>query len=125
LITWPRQAFLSASHAMKHLRFRPELTALFVACITPLAHAADGAALFKQHCALCHGKDGKANTPVARKFGAKDLSLSKTEDAEVTRQIREGKRDDKGKQLMPPFGEKLSAEDITALVGTVKAFRQP
>jgi mono/diheme cytochrome c family protein len=89
------------------------------------ALAADGTALFKQHCALCHGKDGTANTPVAKKFGAKDLSLSKTEDAEITRQIREGKRDDKGKQLMPPFAEKLSAEDFTALVGAVKAFRQP
>jgi cytochrome c551/c552 len=89
------------------------------------ASAADSTALFKQHSALCHGKDGKANTPAAKKFGAKDLSLSKTEDAEITRQIREGKRDDKGKQLMPPFGEKLLAEDITALVGAVKAFRQP
>jgi mono/diheme cytochrome c family protein len=88
------------------------------------ALAADGAALFKQHCALCHGKDGKANTPVARKFGAKDLSVSKTTDEEIERQIREGRRDDKGKQLMPPFGEKLSAEDVTALAATVKAFRQ-
>ncbi len=110
---------------MKQLRIGLGLTALFAALAAPLAHAADGPALFKQNCALCHGKDGKANTPVARKFGAKDLSVSKTEDAEIARQIRDGKRDDKGKQLMPPFGEKLSAEDITALVGTVKAFRQP
>lgn len=95
-----------------------------VSATAPLAHAADGAALFKQHCALCHGKDGTANTPAAKKFGAKDLSASKTEDAEITRQIREGKRDDKGKQLMPPFGEKLSAEDIASLAETVKAFRK-
>lgn len=87
--------------------------------------AADGAALFKQHCALCHGKDGKADTPAAKKFGAKDLSASKTEDAEIIRQIREGKRDDKGKQLMPGFGEKLSADDVTALLEKVKSFRQP
>ncbi len=101
------------------------LLPVIAACVVSDLAAADGAALFKQHCALCHGKDGKANTPVAKKFGAKNLSLSKTEDAEITRQIREGKRDEKGKQLMPPFGEKLSAEDITALVGAVKAFRQP
>ena len=87
--------------------------------------AADGAALFKQHCALCHGKDGKADTPAAKKFGAKDLSASKTEDAEIIRQIREGKRDDKGKQLMPAFGEKLSADDVTALLEKVKSFRKP
>ena len=87
--------------------------------------AADGAALFKQHCALCHGKDGKADTPAAKKFGAKDLSASKAEDAEIIRQIREGKRDDKGKQLMPAFGEKLSADDVAALLEKVKSFRTP
>ena len=101
------------------------LLLVIAACGGSALDASDGPALFKQHCALCHGKDGKANTPAAKKFGAKDLSASKTEDAEITRQIREGKRDEKGKQLMPPFAEKLSAEDITALVGTVKAFRQP
>jgi mono/diheme cytochrome c family protein len=114
-----------ARPAMKRLSVYLSLPALLATASAQFAHAADGAALFKQHCALCHGKDGKANTPVAKKFGAKDLSASKTEDAEITRQIREGKRDEKGKQLMPPFAEKLSAEDITALVGTVKAFRQP
>jgi mono/diheme cytochrome c family protein len=104
---------------MKPLRQILLVSALLAARMVTV-RAADGADLFKQHCALCHGKDGKANTPVAKKFGAKDLSLSKTEDAEITRQVREGKRDEKGKQLMPPF-----AEDITALVGAVKAFRQP
>lgn len=100
------------------------LVALLTVAGAYSASAADGAALFKQHCTLCHGKDGKANTPAAKKFGAKDLSVSKTEDAEILRQIREGKRDDKGKQLMPPFGEKLAAEDVAALAETVKAFRK-
>jgi mono/diheme cytochrome c family protein len=85
--------------------------------------AAEGATLFKQHCALCHGKDGKANTPIAKKLGVKDLTVSKTADAEIERQIREGKLDDKGKVLMPAFAQKLSKEDITALLGTVKSFR--
>ncbi len=101
---------------------------MILAAVCPASaslQAADGAALFKQHCALCHGKDGRADTPAAKKFGAKDLSASKTEDAEISRQIREGKRDDKGKQLMPPFAEKLSAEDVSALVDKVKAFRKP
>ena len=100
------------------------LFALLCFASNTAVNAADGAALFKQHCALCHGKDGKADTPAAKKFGAKDLSASKTEDAEITRQIREGKRDDKGKQLMPAFGEKLSADDVAALVNKVKAFRK-
>lgn len=100
------------------------LVPIIAVCVGSALGASGGAALFKQHCALCHGKDGKADTPVARKFGAKDLSLSKTTDEEIERQIREGRRDDKGKQLMPPFGEKLSAEDVTALAATVKAFRK-
>lgn len=96
---------------------------ILLLAMSATATAADGAALFKQHCALCHGKEGKADTPAAKKFGAKDLSVSQTEDAEIARQIREGRRDDKGKQLMPAFGEKLSAEDVTALVDKVKSFR--
>lgn len=104
----------------------PAITLAVLLCLagSTTVGAADGPTLFKQHCALCHGKDGKADTPAAKKFGAKDLSASKTEDTEITRQIHEGKRDDKGKQLMPGFAEKLSAEDIVALVGQVKSFRK-
>ena len=46
--------------------------------------ADDAAAyLYNKECAGCHGKDGKGKTPTGRKVGAKDLTLSKSTDAEM------------------------------------------
>jgi mono/diheme cytochrome c family protein len=73
---------------------------------------------------MCHGKDGKAGTPAGRKIGAKDLSLSKLTDAEIEHQVREGAHNTHGAPTMPPFKEKLSAEEIQALLPVVKGFRK-
>lgn len=86
-------------------------------------HAASGNELFAKHCASCHGKDGKAQTPAARKLGVKDLTQSKAADGEVEKQIIYGKKDDRGKMKMPPFKDKLSAEEISSLVVLVKGLR--
>lgn len=90
---------------------------------TSLAARADAKTLFKTHCASCHGPDGKARTPVARKLGVKDLTESKTADDEIERQILEGTKDKQGNQRMPPFKQKLSADDVKVLVGWVKSLR--
>jgi len=80
--------------------------------------------LFARNCASCHGKDGRAQTPIARKLGVKDLTQSKLTEAEIEKQIVEGKRDDHGKEKMPSFKVKLSAEEIRSLVKVVKDFRK-
>lgn len=70
---------------------------------TQQATAADGAAVFRQYCATCHGADGKLGLN-----GAGDLSKSVlTIEARVT-QIS------KGKNMMPAFEETLSPEEIQA-----------
>ena len=38
------------------------------------AFGADGAALWAQNCASCHGKDGSGNTTMGKKLGLKDYS---------------------------------------------------
>ena len=87
--------------------------------------AASAGELFTMHCVPCHGKDGKAQTPVARKLGVKDLTQSKATDGEMEKQITEGKKDDRGNQKMPPFKDKLSPEEIKSLIMLVKNFRKP
>src|SRR5438093_11489680 len=82
--------------------------------------AADGEELFAKNCALCHGKDGKAQTPIARKLGVKDLTQSKLTEAEIKKQIVEGKRDEHGKEKMPAFKSKLSEDEIKSIVTVVK-----
>ena len=71
-------------------------------------------ALFKQYCAKCHGEDGKASTPkgkqlMARDFTDAEFQAGKT-DAKLVKTVTEGDED------MPPFGKKLSKEQIDSLV---------
>ena len=103
------------------------LRRLLAACVlATVAWSAepDGAALFEQHCIPCHGPDGRARTPAARKLGAKDLTESRIPDIEITRQITEGRKDTGGKEKMPPFREKLTDPEIAALVAFVKSLRK-
>src|SRR6266498_2569805 len=100
------------------------LTVALVFGYLPLSVAAEGKELFAKQCASCHGPDGKAQTPIARKLGVKDLTQSKLTEAEIEKQIVEGKRDDHGKEKMPSFKAKLSAEEIRSLVKVVKDFRK-
>ena len=89
-----------------------------------MAADAGGKAIFEKSCVSCHGKDGKAQTPVARKLGVKDLTQSKLADGEMEKQLTDGKKDDRGNQKMPPFKGKLSPEEIKSLIELVKRLRK-
>ena len=94
--------------------------ALFVfVTVVPEAFAADGAALYKGKCAACHGADGAGKTKMGEKLALKDLAsaeVQKISDADMSKLITDGK------EKMPGFGKKLSAEEITALVAHVRTF---
>lgn len=105
------------------LRIWP-LVALCTLGTVAIAAEPDGAALFEQHCIPCHGPDGRARTPAARKLGAKDLTESRLADPEITRQIVGGLKDKSGKERMPSFREKLTDPEVAALVGFVKSLRK-
>lgn len=71
-------------------------------------------ALFKEYCAKCHGEDGTANTPKGRQLMAQDFTdpewqADKT-DAKLIKQVSDGGEE------MPPFGKKLTKEQIESLV---------
>src|SRR4051794_38185162 len=82
----------------------------------PKASAADAAADFKAKCQMCHGADGKG-TPTGTKMGAHDWhspEVTKMTDAQLTETI------EKGKNKMPAYTGKLSADQIKALAAYVK-----
>jgi mono/diheme cytochrome c family protein len=82
------------------------------------AFAADGAALWAQNCASCHGKDGSGNTTMGKKLGVKDYSKSQSfSDAEAANVIKNGK----GK--MKAY-KQLSDADVKALVAYVRSLKK-
>ena len=97
-------------------------TSLFLAFILAsagAASAADGAALWSQHCASCHGKDGSGATTMGKKLGVKDYTKDQGfSDAEAEKVIKEGKDKMKG------FKAKLSDADVKALIAYVRGLKK-
>ena len=82
---------------------------------------ADGAALYKSKCALCHGADGAGQTPMGKNMKLRDLrsaDVQKQTDAELAKWIADGK----GK--MPAYKSKMSAEEINALVAFIRTLKK-
>lgn len=100
----------------------PWLAVLVAAAAAPTAPSARGN--FEKHCASCHGKDGRGQTRLGRKSGAKDLTdkaaQAKLTDEDAFQGIKFGRKNSKGEEKMDPFGKELSDAEITALVAYVR-----
>jgi mono/diheme cytochrome c family protein len=74
--------------------------------------------VFKSKCAMCHGSaaEGKEqrHTPPMKTKASKPVE-------ELTKQIEDG--NDKQTPKMPPFKDKLTPEQIKALVDEIKALK--
>ena len=81
----------------------------------------DGASLYGSKCAICHGRNG-AGTSAWKSKGQPDLSAAEWQKSHSDAQIAERIKHGKGK--MPSFGNKLSEEDVVALVKQVRNFRK-
>lgn len=84
--------------------------------------------IYSEHCASCHGRDGKAQTRLGRKSGAKDLTdkkaMARLTDEDIAKTIRLGRKNAQGEELMEPFGRTLSEPQIAALVPLVRSYSQ-
>jgi len=85
------------------------------------AITADGSALYASKCVICHAKNG-AGTAAWRAKGQPDLSTAEWQKTHSDEQIATRIREGKGK--MPGFGNKLSDEEIKALVRQVRTLRR-
>ena len=91
------------------------------------ARAADAKALYAKDCAKCHGEDGKGETKMGKKLGAKDYTDAKVQaelkDDAAFKAIKEGLKDKDGKILMKP-SEGASDQDIKDLVAYMRTFKK-
>ena len=93
--------------------------AAIVVASSGAAFGADASALWGQHCASCHGKDGSGNTMRGKKLGLKDYTKDQSfSDAEAANVIKNGK----GK--MKAYKDKLSDADVKALVAYVRGLKK-
>jgi cytochrome c6 len=91
---------------------------LVMALALPVLAMADGASLFKQRCAPCHGPDGKGQTPAGKSLKARDLTSAEAQkltDAEIAKSLTDGK----GK--MP--ASKLSPADMKLVIAFVRTLK--
>src|SRR5687767_15300713 len=88
-------------------------------------YGADAKANYDKHCAKCHGPDGKGQTKMGKQSGAKDYTDPKVQaeikDENGIKAIKEGLKVN-GKEVMKPSGDKLSDEEIKALMAYVRTF---
>jgi mono/diheme cytochrome c family protein len=82
---------------------------------------ADGAAIFKSKCAVCHGPDGKGQTPVGKALKARNLGsaeVQKQADAALSKTVAEGK------EKMPAYKSSLTADNIKQVVAHIRTFKK-
>jgi cytochrome c6 len=101
------------------------LTCLAVTALS--AQAEDAKTNYEKGCQKCHGAEGKGETKMGKKLGAKDYSDAKVQaaltDEAAFKAIKEGFKDKEGTVLMKP-SEGLSDDDIKALVAHLRKFKK-
>ena len=122
-MTRPTGRALAAARLAGALGLLAGALALLGGCDQLFPHRSPGERLYLDNCADCHGVDGRGNT--VREMGQPYADLTDDvwkfggDDTSVANAIREGSFG-----LMPGFQEKLSDQQIQALVSYLKVLRK-
>ncbi len=108
---------------MKNLLMKASVMVLVAALAVPVVTFASdsGGDLYNTKCATCHGKDGAGQTPMGKSMKLRDLGsadVQKQSDAELTTIV------EKGKGKMPPFGGKLTADQVKEVVKYLRSLKK-
>ena len=111
----------------KHIVKTALVSVVLLSMLGSRARAAETKELWDKTCASCHGKDGRGDTKMGKKVDVKDYTDPKFQaefkDEKAIKTIKEG-INEKGKERMKPYGDKLSDEEIKALVAHIRTFKK-
>lgn len=103
------------------------LLTLILASAACSLHGADASANWKEHCAKCHGDDGKGDTKMGKKLSIADLTDAKVQakftDDQAFKAMKSGLTDSKGKVTMKAI-EGVADDDMKALVAHVRSLKK-
>ncbi len=103
------------------------LAVALCAAVAVSAKAADAKENWTSHCAKCHGEDGKGQTRMGKKAGCKDYSSAAVQaemkDDKAFKALKEGVKEG-DKEVMKPFSDKLSDDEIKALVAHMRTLKK-
>ena len=106
-------------------------TTLLVGAALSLATVASAATAQENwdlHCAKCHSADGSGTTKTGLKLKLKDYTKAEAQalftDAQALEAIRDGVKNEAGKMTMNPYAEKLTPEEMQALVPFVRGLKK-
>jgi len=103
------------------------LTLVSIGVGIAVASAADAKENWENHCAKCHGSDGKGKTKMGQKLKVKDYTdpkvQEKLKDEEMIKITKEGVKEG-DKTLMKGFADELSDAEIKALVEYIRKFKK-
>ena len=128
---YPRFVRLLTTQITKNSQTMKKLITLTVAILAGMAfsaNAADAKALYEnKKCVQCHGADGKGDTKMGKKAGCKDLTDAKVQaelkDDKAFKSVKDGMKDG-DKEIMKSFADKLSDDEIKALIAHVRSFKK-
>jgi mono/diheme cytochrome c family protein len=103
---------------------KPLLALTFSLALAASFAKADPVEVYAHHCASCHGKDGAGHTKPGKKLGVKDLTAADYQktfsDDDAFKALKDGMKGEDGSKKMGSFAEKLSDDDIKAVVTYVR-----
>jgi cytochrome c553 len=97
-----------------------------LALAAAISTAAPVAENWENHCAKCHGADGKGQTKTGKKLNVKDYTDAKVQadlkDADMIKATADGVVE-KGKERMKGYKEELSPDEIKYLIAHIRGFK--
>lgn len=89
--------------------------------LAPAVFAATGAETYKAKCSTCHSADGSGTSAMGKKLNLRPLGSAEVQSQTDAQLIQ---ITTKGKNKMPAYEGKLSAEDIKAVVAHIRTLKK-